>query len=83
MRVSCRKDDAGYLPWRSLADPTRVRVFLDGVRQPEAITADDVEGFVLVFAMDEKGKPKLNEARDAFETERRAGAVRIDVSRAC
>lgn len=82
MRISCRKDDPGYLPWRSLPKPTAVQVYLDGTRVQEVITADDVEGFVLAYVTDESGKPKLSDSRDAFLTERRTGVVRIEVPEA-
>lgn len=79
MRLSCMESDAGYLPWRQLKARFKVRVFLDGAPVDKVITADDEEGFVFVYAIDERGKPKLNDARDEILTERRAGVVRIEL----
>lgn len=79
MRLSIRKDNAGYLPWMQLAHRQKVRCFLDGAAVDKVITVDDEEGFVLVHVMDENGKPKLNESRDEALTERRTGVVRIEI----
>lgn len=79
MRLSCRPDDAGYERYIELMAGNELKFFLDGVEIKEAITADDEEGFVLVYVDDGNGKPLLNLARTEALTDRRAGAVRIEI----
>lgn len=77
MRLSCREDDAGYLPWVQHKRRHEVDVFLDGDLLRGVITADEEEGFVLVHEKGEDGKLKLNETRDEVLTKRLTGLVRI------
>jgi hypothetical protein len=80
MRLSCRENDAGYLSWIGLKKHrAKVRFFLDGVEVKDVITADDEEGFLLVYVYDESGKHQLSSDRTEALTERRTGVVRIEV----
>lgn len=74
MRVSIDKDDPGYSP---LAVGPGIRVLLDGTERTHVVVADE-EGRTLVrFATDERGRVKLNAARDSAERETLRGEVAI------
>lgn len=46
MRVSCRKDDRGYMP---LPFTRALRILVDGIERTKVITADEEGRFVLRF----------------------------------
>lgn len=78
MRLSCKEDDAGYERYCELMAGNDLKFFLDGAEVDHVITADDEEGFLLVYVRDDKGKPI--DRRDGTPiTARVLGAVRIDV----
>ena len=56
MRYSSKKDDPGYAAWISRRNAGAiVNAFLDGVPQPECVTADDEKGYVRRCKLDEDG----------------------------
>lgn len=55
-RVSTEKDDPGYISLAKLrSDGHTVKVYLDGIEQKNAVTADAREGFVKRSMVTEKG----------------------------
>lgn len=55
-RVSCEKGDPGEAAYNAARlEGKKVIVYLDGVNQPEAVTADVEEGWVRRFKKNEEG----------------------------
>ena len=52
MRISCDKEDDGYAPHEFTQ---RYTIKLDGIVQARVITADDVEGIIVTYALDDRG----------------------------
>lgn len=77
MRLSCRPDDAGYERYCRLMTGNDLKFFVDGAEVDKVITADDEEGFLLVYVRDLDGKLVLYAG--APIEDRRTGAVRIDI----
>ena len=77
MRMSCHKDDPGYAAFLEANLRGKVVVYLDGVVQHHAITADEEQGFVIRHATDAEGNVLINATRTATVTERVSGQVRI------
>jgi hypothetical protein len=81
MRLSCNKDDPGYVVYhRAIAGGNKVVVYLDDVEVEEVTIADEEEGFLVRFRSGPDGKLLLTEDRQAVETERLTGNVRIEVA---
>lgn len=71
IRVSIRKDDPGERTFAEIwADGKKGVVYLDGVRQKHAITADEREGMVVRLMTDDRGRVLVNpvEGRALEET---------------
>lgn len=76
MRLSCDKDDAGYLAWGKLnGDGQRVTVFLDGIQQKHVIMADDEAGELRRIVISENGN--MAKGHDEFISEVVHGEVRF------
>lgn len=73
MRISVRNDDPGFIN-----DANKYKVTLDGVLQNFCITADDVEGTVLVLTFNKKNKAVFDEAGKQIE-EWKSGTVTIEL----
>jgi hypothetical protein len=73
MRTSVLKDDPGYKNFAF----GKYNIFLDGRPVRLCITADEEEGFVLVHAVGDDGKPYLNETRTETVKIRFQGKVEI------
>jgi hypothetical protein len=56
-RVSVEEDDPGHLPARICRGVT---VLLDGEVIKDAITADADQGFVICYANDDRGRPRID-----------------------
>lgn len=78
MRLSCRQDDPGYERYIALFVDNNIKCFVDGV-EVKAITADDEEGWALVYVCDAHGNSLVTPDRTELVTERRTGVVRIQV----
>ncbi|WP_137279229.1 hypothetical protein [Pseudomonas rhizoryzae] len=76
MRVSADPQDPGYSP--GLVG--RVDVYLDDEKQRDAVTADEEEGLVVIYARDEAGRLRVE--GDELVTKTLRGKVRIGVHHA-
>ena len=57
MRISTDETDPGYQTWADLmCQGAKVEVFLDGIKQNEVDTADDVQGYVRRAQVDAWGE---------------------------
>lgn len=72
MRSSVKKEDPGYVNFINF---DKYHVFLDGAPVPYCITADEEEGFVLVYELDENGRPFIE--LDEVPTKVMRGKVEI------
>lgn len=80
-RVSCVKGDPGErLYGEACADEKTVTVFLDGVEQRDALTADEAEGFVDRNIISPGGRVAFNPATREILHERVFGRVEIRIS---
>jgi len=76
MKLSCREGEPGYVEWAT--KHRRSLVFLDGVRQRDAIRCDEEAGTLTRYKRDADGKLVLNRMLDEIETEDLTGVVRIE-----
>lgn len=74
MRVSVDEQDPGYSPGLI---GRGVKVFLDGVEQRYAVTADDELGLVVLCDLDEQGNVKVKGDEVVWVTVH--GAVKIEL----
>ncbi len=72
MRVSIVKADPGYR-WNAKS----YRVKLDGEEAKWVLTADEEEGLVVRYVLDEAGKPKIGPDGQSYVTEQVAGHVEV------
>lgn len=80
MRISCLKGDAGERRYAELCgDGKKIKIFLDGVEQREALIADEEEGFVRRVVLTQKGKLAYNPATEAVLEETVRGKVRVEI----
>ena len=80
IRVSCEKGDPGERLYAELCgDKRRARVFLDGVEQHEALTADERLGIVRRFAMTSKGNLAFNLSTGEAYIEEVRGVVVVEI----
>lgn len=79
MRISVLRDDPGRANLVSILKTKSIRVFLDGdqIRSDVVVTADDAEGFVVVYVLDDKFRLQYpnNSLRPAMK--KLVGQVRI------
>lgn len=79
-RVSIVKGDPGERLYGCIcADGGRVRVLLDGIEQPRALTADESLGFVDRLITSPGGNVAFNRATGELLEERVYGQVKIEV----
>lgn len=79
-RISCRKGDPGEpLYGMVCSDDLKAKVFLDGVEQKEAITADEELGMVIRHRMTPKGRISVNYATKEALEETVYGRVVIEI----
>lgn len=75
MRISSDENDLGYLNY----DPkTKYEIFLNGDKQDNVITADEENGYLLLYTLDLKGK-YLNKGDGTAATHKLSGKVEIKV----
>src|SRR5690606_27382111 len=80
-RVSCVQGDPGErLYSQACGDGKTVKVFLDGVEQKWAETADEAEGFVDRIVETPQGNIAINRATGEILKERVYGDVRIVIA---
>ncbi len=60
-----------------IAKGARPEVYLDGIRQSDAITADEVNGEIIRYKRDDEGSHVLTLDREAIEKEVVRGRVEI------
>lgn len=77
MRISCEPDDAGYVWWKNAAKDQTVYVFFEGVRITHGITADDRQGYVKTYVLDDCGMPCLDHTGESLMTKELHGRVEI------
>lgn len=79
-RVSCEKGDPGERAYAlARADGKTVKVYLDGVEQKHAVTADANEGWVKREVVSPAGNIAYNPATWEIYREIVHGVVRIDI----
>lgn len=79
-RISTEKGDPGERRYAELSgDGKRVRVFLDGVEQKDAVTADPGLGIVKRAVVTENGNIAINKATGEIFYETVSGDVRVEV----
>jgi hypothetical protein len=79
-RVSCEKGDPGERAYAlACAGGKTVKVYLDGVEQKYALTADTNQGWVKRTVVSADGNIAFNRATEEIYTEIVHGAVRIEV----
>lgn len=79
-RVSCIKGDPGERAYGMICgDHKTVKVFLDGVEQRHALTADVDDGFVDRYVSTEQGNIAVNPMRSEALQERVYGRVEIRI----
>ncbi|MNV42787.1 hypothetical protein D3C71_1344740 [compost metagenome] len=76
MRLSIDKRDPGF---SHRAVGLKARIYLDGVEQTHCVTADEEEGLIVRYRLNEAGKPIVDEANEAFVLETARGKVQIDL----
>lgn len=80
-RVSCVPGDPGELLYsQACGDGKTVKVFLDGVEQKWAETADEAEGFVDRIVETPQGNMAINRVTGEILKERVYGDVRVVIS---
>lgn len=80
LRLSSDDDDPGYALWYQLhnIEGKRIKVFLDGKEHKECTVADEKEGFIVQYRLDNNGHVIID--GDEFVKERLNGKVRIEIS---
>lgn len=79
LRLSALKDDPGYRAWCELCgDGKTVKVYLDGVEQHDAVTADEADGMVYRAVRTPSGNLAIGRDEILYETV--YGDVRIVIS---
>ncbi len=73
MRISCIKEDKGIYVLNFSG-----KIYLDGVECDKVITADEEEGFIVLYKRDKIGNVILNSDRTHVETETLYGKVEIE-----
>jgi len=76
MRISCIKDDPGYIDGLQRAG---VSVTLNDQPVKDCRTADEERGFVVVLDRDDQGRPRLNHDRSEVRNKTLHGSVRITI----
>jgi hypothetical protein len=72
MRISADPNDPGH---EAYAINPRVMVFLDGDPQRGVVTADDEQGVLIRYRLDDRGMPVVEEDRFALEV--KVGRVEV------
>lgn len=76
MRISANRHDKGHTLYLAVRH-RKVEVFVDGVLQRNVIVADNVEGYVQRYKVDENGR--LVQLGSTFDYEEVFGKVTIEV----
>lgn len=80
-RISTVPGDPGErLYGECCGDGRRISVYLDGIEQPMAETADEAEGFVTRVVVTENGSIAVNRVTNGIVRETVYGDVRIEIS---
>lgn len=76
MRLSIDKRDPGF---SHRAVGLKARIYLDGVEQTYAVTADEEEGLIVRYKLGDNGRPIRDEEQRGFVLETARGKVQIDL----
>lgn len=71
MRLSMEENDAGY----NLALAMRTEIYFDGIKQLNALTADEELGYIKRYRINSRGEVYI--LKDSIETEEVYGKVEI------